>query len=81
MSLAAYDVNRRRDTHRQRPGLPVLLITGYADRPAESAADWPEAVLHKPFVPAALLAHIQAVLTGAGMPKTGALNVFPFKRS
>jgi CheY-like chemotaxis protein len=55
--------------HQRRPALPVLLITGYADPPAERRRDWPAMVLHKPFRPGDLVARIQALLKPAGPPE------------
>jgi signal transduction histidine kinase/ActR/RegA family two-component response regulator len=64
--------------HQRRPALPVLLITGYADAPAERSRDWPAVVLHKPFRPGDLVAQIQALLNTR--QPTGASNVVPLKR-
>jgi len=51
-----------------RPGLPVILYTGYADRvvDAEVAAAGVRAVLEKPVEPAQLLALLRACLPGGG---------------
>ena len=64
--------------HQRRPALPVLLITGYADPPAERRRDWPAMVLHKPFRPGDLVARIQALLNTRR--PAGASNVVPLKR-
>ena len=49
---------------RKRPGLPILLVTGYADLPASELAKLPR--LSKPYQQADLQAAIEALLAGSG---------------
>ena len=46
----------------KRPGLPILLVTGYADLPASKLSRWPR--LAKPFQQAQLQAAIDVLLKG-----------------
>jgi CheY-like chemotaxis protein/anti-sigma regulatory factor (Ser/Thr protein kinase) len=45
----------------KRPGLPILLVTGYADLPASTLAQWPR--LSKPYQQAQLQAAIESLLS------------------
>jgi PAS domain S-box-containing protein len=59
-----------------RPGLPVLLATGYAERAELAAAGLP--LLHKPFDRNALLAAIEGCLAPRPQP---AGQVLPFRKA
>jgi signal transduction histidine kinase/CheY-like chemotaxis protein len=49
-------------TQQRRPGLPILMITGYADREASETKDFGVPVLRKPFKRAQLAARIAELL-------------------
>ncbi|HEU4394119.1 MAG TPA: response regulator, partial [Planctomycetota bacterium] len=49
---------------KDRPGIPVLFVTGYLERAADGASDLPaeESVLRKPFTPTVLAARVRDTL-------------------
>jgi signal transduction histidine kinase/ligand-binding sensor domain-containing protein len=53
---------------RQRPGLPVLFMSGYVDSTVGAQGGLPEgaALLHKPFTPSALAARVREALDAPG---------------
>ena len=48
------------------PGLPTILMTGWAAPPAEKLPASPTAVLEKPFTPATLMGTVRNVLAARG---------------
>ena len=48
------------------PGLPTILMTGWAVRPAKKLPAGPTAVLEKPFAPAMLTERVRNVLAAPG---------------
>jgi CheY-like chemotaxis protein len=71
-----HGANLARAARRLLPSLPVLIVTGYSDRTAESADDLDVVWMNKPFRQAELAANLQAMLkrsagapTPAGLPK------------
>jgi DNA-binding NtrC family response regulator len=52
------------DIARRRPGLPILLMTGYSEALSQRAVD-PSRLLRKPFTPTDLLTRIRALLAEA----------------
>jgi CheY-like chemotaxis protein len=53
----------------QRPGLPVLLITGYAGEGRAAVDDGPFPVLGKPYDTGALARAVQSAIQGSGTPQ------------
>jgi len=52
----------------ERPGLRVLLMTGYADGAGPDGGAWGEPILAKPFAPRALLDKVGEVLSAPARP-------------
>ena len=56
----------------ERPGLRVVLISGYADTPAPIEPDWQ--LLHKPFPPSVLAEKIKLICPAAAAAAASALS-------